>query len=110
MTESMELPVLDKMYMFSKIGNYLCATIFGLAVNCSFLFSPSFQTMNPAAPIWHPKKMVPAKGHVHLQPHYSFRPRSRDPNVLRHNLWVPPGYKGGPGYWNTNQNLAYCYS
>ncbi|XP_076606897.1 protein BTG3 [Chaetodon auriga] len=70
----------------------------------------AYQAMNPAAPTWHPKKMVLGKGHIPPRPHYSFRTRSRAPHPSRHNLWVPPGYRGGPGYWDTNQNLAYCYS
>uniref|UniRef100_UPI0037E88981 protein BTG3 n=1 Tax=Semicossyphus pulcher TaxID=241346 RepID=UPI0037E88981 len=68
------------------------------------------QTMNPAAPTWHPKKMVPGKGPILPRPHYSFRPRSRAPHPLRQTLWVPPVYRGGPGYWDTNQHLAHCYS
>ncbi|XP_070773678.1 protein BTG3 isoform X2 [Enoplosus armatus] len=70
----------------------------------------AYQAMNPSAPSWHPKKMVQGKGHVFPRSHYSFRPRSGAPHTLRHNLWVPPGYRGGPGYWDTNQNLAHCYS
>lgn len=72
--------------------------------------SSTYQLMNPAAPTWHPKKMAPGKGHILPRPHYGFRPRSRGHHSLRPNLWVPPGYRGGPGYWDTNQNLAYCYS
>ncbi|XP_039869303.1 protein BTG3 [Simochromis diagramma] len=68
------------------------------------------QKMNPCAPIWHPKKMVPGKGHIPPQPHYSYRPRNRAPHSLRNNLWVPTVYRGGPGYWETHQNLAHCYS
>lgn len=67
------------------------------------------QAMNPSAPSWHPKK-VPGKCHILPRSHYSFRPHSGAPHTLRHNLWVPPGYRGGPGYWDTNQNLAHCYS
>lgn len=70
----------------------------------------AYQAMNPAAPTWHPKKMAPVKGYILPRPHYGFRPRSRAPNTLRHKLWFPPGYRGGPGYWDTNQNLAHCYS
>ncbi|KAM3601686.1 uncharacterized protein V6R79_016837 [Siganus canaliculatus] len=70
----------------------------------------AYQGMNPAAPTWHPKQMVPGKIPTPPRPHYSFRPRSRAPHTLRPNLWVPPGYRGGPGCWDTNQNLAYCYS
>ncbi|XP_041657367.1 protein BTG3 [Cheilinus undulatus] len=66
------------------------------------------QTMNPAAPTWHPKKMVPGKGHMVPRPQYTFRPRSRAPHTLRHTLWVPPGHHGG--YWDTNPHLAHCYS
>ncbi|KAE8288047.1 Protein BTG3 BTG family member 3 [Larimichthys crocea] len=61
----------------------------------------SRQGMNPAAPTWHPKKMIPGKTHILPRPHYSYRPRS--------NLFHP-GYKGGPGYWDVNQKLAYGYS
>lgn len=74
------------------------------------IFVSFSKAMNPAAPSWHPKKMVPGNGHIVPRPHYSFRPRSRAPHTLRPNLWVPPGYRGGPGYWDTNQNLAHCYS
>ncbi|KAM7398522.1 hypothetical protein PAMA_006431 [Pampus argenteus] len=66
----------------------------------------AYQVMNPAAPTWTPKR----RGGKHPQPHFGFRPRSRAPNNLRHNLWVPPSYGGGSGYWNTNPNLAHCYS
>lgn len=66
--------------------------------------------MNPDAPSWHMKKMVPAKVPILAQPHYGFRPRNRAPNASRHTLWVPPGFRGGSGYWDTNQNLAHCYS
>ncbi|KAL3971512.1 hypothetical protein ACER0C_027031 [Sarotherodon galilaeus] len=41
------------------------------------------QKMNPSAPMWHPKKMVPGKG---PQPHYNYRPRNRAPHSLRNNL------------------------
>ncbi|KAM4620783.1 protein BTG3 [Polymixia lowei] len=69
------------------------------------------QVMNPDAPTWNPKKrVVPGKGHVHPRPHYDFRPRGRLPPMLRHNVWVPPGYRGGPGYWESHQSLAHCYS
>ncbi|XP_071317402.1 protein BTG3 [Trachinotus anak] len=69
----------------------------------------AYQAMNPAAPTWYPKKMVLGKSHILPRPHNGFRPR-RAPNTLRHKLWFPPGYRGGPGYWDTNQNLAHCYS
>ncbi|CAK6969524.1 protein BTG3 [Scomber scombrus] len=71
----------------------------------------AYKAMNPAAPTWNPNRMVPVK-HPHMvpQPHYGFRPHSRPPHPLKHNQWFPPTYRGGPGYWNTNQNLAYCYS
>ncbi|XP_040907614.1 protein BTG3 [Toxotes jaculatrix] len=69
-----------------------------------------YQTMNPPVPAWQLKKMVPGKGDILPQPHYGFRPRSRAPHALRQKLWIPPGYRGGPGYWDTNQNLAHCYS
>ncbi|XP_029925604.1 protein BTG3 [Myripristis murdjan] len=69
------------------------------------------QAMNPAAPTWHPKKkMVPGKGHILPRPQYGFRPRGRVPHTLRHNVWIPPGYGGGPAYWDNNQNMAHCYS
>lgn len=68
------------------------------------------QAMNPAAPTWHPKKMVQGQSHILPHPHYSFRPRSKASHSLRHNLWVPPGYRAGPGYWDMNQNMPYCYS
>ncbi|XP_034539525.1 protein BTG3 [Notolabrus celidotus] len=69
------------------------------------------QTMNPAAPTWHPKKMIPGKGYMVPRPHYTtFRPRSRAPHTLRPTLWVPPGYGGGPGYWDANLHLAHSYS
>ncbi|XP_026225793.1 protein BTG3 [Anabas testudineus] len=70
----------------------------------------TFKAMNPDAPTWHPKKMVPGNGPILPRPHYSFRTRSRASHTSRHNLWVPPGFGGGSGYWNTNQNLAHCYS
>ncbi|KAM6984337.1 LOW QUALITY PROTEIN: protein BTG3 [Tautogolabrus adspersus] len=66
------------------------------------------QTMNPAAPTWHPKKMTPGKAPMFPQPHFTFHPRSRAPHTHRPTLWVPPGYRGG--YWDTNQHLAHCYS
>lgn len=68
------------------------------------------QALNPAALTWHPKKMVPGQSHILPQPHYSFRPRSKGSHSVRHNLWVPPGYRGGPGYWDMNQKMPYCYS
>lgn len=67
------------------------------------------KAMNPAAPTWHPKKMVPGKVHILPRPHHGFRPRSRAPHTLRPGLWVPPGY-GGPGYWDSAHNQAHCYS
>ncbi|XP_042355029.1 protein BTG3 [Plectropomus leopardus] len=70
----------------------------------------SHQTMNPAAPTWVPKKMLPGKVHILPRPQYGFRPRSRAPHASRPNLWVRPGYGGGPGYWDTTQNVAHCYS
>ncbi|XP_022055048.1 protein BTG3 [Acanthochromis polyacanthus] len=70
----------------------------------------AYQTMNPAAPTWHHKKMAPRKGPVLPLPHYGYRPRNRHPHTLRQNLWVPPVYRGGPGYWDTNHSLANCYS
>ncbi|XP_070699832.1 protein BTG3 [Pempheris klunzingeri] len=70
----------------------------------------AYQAMNPAAPSWHPKNMLLGNGHTGPRTHYSFRPRSRPPHALRHNPWLPPGYRGGPGYWDTNQNRAHCYS
>lgn len=73
-------------------------------------FVSPIKVMNPAAPMWHPKKMIPGKGHTPPRPQHSFRPHSRAPHTSRHNLWVPPSYRGGPGYWDTNPNLAYCYS
>ncbi|KAM9728076.1 protein BTG3 isoform 2-T2 [Menidia menidia] len=69
----------------------------------------SHQQIHPAAPLWHPKKLVPGKGLLQ-QPHYGYKPRSRAPHPSRHNLWIPPVYKGRPNYWETNQNLAHCYS
>ncbi|XP_074528133.1 protein BTG3 isoform X1 [Halichoeres trimaculatus] len=68
------------------------------------------QKMNPAAPTWHPKKMMPGKSQMIPRPHYTFRPRSRAPHTPRPTLWVPPGYTGGSGYWDTNPHLAHCYS
>nr|XP_020468047.1 protein BTG3 [Monopterus albus]XP_020468048.1 protein BTG3 [Monopterus albus] len=70
----------------------------------------AFQMLNPAAPVWQMKNTVPGKSHIIPRPHSSFRPRSRVPHPLRHNLWVPPGLRGGSGYWDTNQNLAHCYN
>ncbi|KAK2828834.1 hypothetical protein Q5P01_019868 [Channa striata] len=74
----------------------------------------TLQPMNPSAPTWHPKKMVPGmspgKGPIFSRPNYSIRPRSRAPHTLRQNLWVHPSFRGGPGYWDTNQNLAHFYS
>uniref|UniRef100_UPI003AAE9BC0 protein BTG3 n=1 Tax=Centroberyx gerrardi TaxID=166262 RepID=UPI003AAE9BC0 len=67
------------------------------------------QVMNPAAPTWHPKKMAPGKGPIPPRPQSGFRPRGRAPHIFRQNVWVPPGYRGGPGYWD-NHNLAHCYS
>ncbi|KAF3706721.1 Protein BTG3 BTG family member 3 [Channa argus] len=52
----------------------------------------TFQPLNPSAPTWHPKKMVPRNGTILPQPHYSIRPRSQAPHTLRHNLWVHPGF------------------
>lgn len=65
----------------------------------------AYQAMNPTAPSWHPKKMVPGSSPNH--PHQVFRPRNRAPHSLRHNLWFPPGYRGGPGYWDTNMLHGY---
>ncbi|KAM3869104.1 protein BTG3 [Diretmus argenteus] len=61
------------------------------------------QVMNPAAPTWHPKKMVPEKTHIPPWSQYAFRPRGRVPPNLRSNLWVPPGYRGG-------SNMSHSYS
>ncbi|XP_061596168.1 protein BTG3 [Cololabis saira] len=66
------------------------------------------QTMNPAAPSWHPRKVIPDKGLILPPPQYGYRPRSRPPHTSRHNLWIPPAYSGGPGYWEANQDLAHC--
>ncbi|CAN9501566.1 unnamed protein product [Ophioblennius macclurei] len=63
----------------------------------------SYQMMNPTAPSWHPKKMTPGKGPALPRPHYSYRYRGRAP-------WVPPSYRAGPGYWDTNQNLTHWTS
>lgn len=82
--------------------------LFMFHLMATFITSP-FQAMNPAAPTWHPKK-APVKGFVLPLPHYGFRPLIRARNTSRHELWFPPGYRGGSGYWNTNQNLAHCYS
>ncbi|XP_041865172.1 protein BTG3 [Melanotaenia boesemani] len=68
------------------------------------------QMMNPAAPSWHPKKMVPGNSLILPQPHFGYRPRSRAPHSLRHNVWIPPVYKGKPGYWDVNHNPAHCYN
>ncbi|XP_056140854.1 protein BTG3 [Lampris incognitus] len=54
--------------------------------------------MNPAAPTWNPKKTVAAKVPVPARPRYGFRLRGRLHQDLRHDVWVPPGYRGGPGY------------
>ncbi|XP_026184131.1 protein BTG3 [Mastacembelus armatus] len=72
--------------------------------------SCAFQTMNPSAPTWHPKKMVPGKAPILLRSHYGFRPHSRAPHTLRPNLWFSPSFRAGPGYWDSNQNVAHCYS
>lgn len=74
------------------------------------MISLCFKQMNPAAPTWHPKKMAPGKGQMFPRPHYSYKPRGRAPHSLRQNVWVPPSYRAGPGYWDANQNVAYCYS
>lgn len=66
--------------------------------------------MNPAAPSWHPKKMAPGNSLILPRPHFGYRPRSRAPHSLRHNVWIPPLYKGKPGYWDMNQNPAHCYN
>ncbi|XP_028277175.1 protein BTG3 [Parambassis ranga] len=71
-------------------------------------YRSSYQTLNPAAPTWHPKKMVPGKSHVLPRPHYGYKPHSRAPHAFRNTLWVPPVYRGGPGHWDTNQNMAHC--
>ncbi|XP_030601872.1 protein BTG3 [Archocentrus centrarchus] len=68
------------------------------------------QKMNPSAPTWHPMKVVPVKGPILPRSHYNYRPRSRGPHTLRNSLWVPPVYRGGPGYWEPHQNLTHCYS
>ncbi|XP_037543535.1 protein BTG3 [Nematolebias whitei] len=68
------------------------------------------QVMNPAAPSWQPKKLTPGKGVGPPRPHYGYRPHSRGPHSSRHNLWIPPVYGRAPEYWDTNQNLAHCYS
>uniref|UniRef100_A0A3Q3VWR4 Anti-proliferative protein domain-containing protein n=1 Tax=Mola mola TaxID=94237 RepID=A0A3Q3VWR4_MOLML len=47
-------------------------------------------------------------GHVPPRPHYGVKPSTRAPHTSRHNLWVSPAYRGGPGYWDTNQKLACC--
>ncbi|XP_037603546.1 protein BTG3 [Sebastes umbrosus] len=82
------------------------------------------QAMNPAAPTWHPKKMVPAKGYVLPRPHRGFRPRGRASHTLRPHAWAPHawaphawaphawaplGYDGRPGYWDSTQNHALGY-
>ncbi|XP_054482304.1 protein BTG3 [Anoplopoma fimbria] len=69
-----------------------------------------YQAMNPAAPTWHPKKMVPGKVHIHPRPHYNFRPRGRAPPTFRPSPWIPPGFGGRPvRYWDTTQNLTLSY-
>ncbi|KAM4726460.1 protein BTG3 [Anableps anableps] len=68
------------------------------------------QTMNPGAPSWHPRKMVPGKGPVLPRPHYSYRPRGRASHSLRSNVWIPPVYRAGPEYWDTHQTVAHSYS
>ncbi|KAM4546169.1 protein BTG3 isoform 1-T2 [Fundulus diaphanus] len=68
------------------------------------------QAMNPRAPCWHPTKMVPGKGPVLPRPHYGYRARGRAPHTLRSNVWVPPVYRAGPEYWDTQPNVAHSYS
>ncbi|RVE63464.1 hypothetical protein OJAV_G00136540 [Oryzias javanicus] len=66
------------------------------------------QTMNLAAPSWHPKKMVPGKCLSLPQHHYGYRPARRVPHGLRRGLWVPPVYGNGPAYWDTDHRLTHC--
>lgn len=71
-------------------------------------FSALFQTMNLAAPSWHPKKMVTGKCLPLPQHHYGYRPARRVPHGLRRGLWVPPVYGNGPAYWDTDHRLTHC--
>ncbi|KAK5859147.1 hypothetical protein PBY51_003234 [Eleginops maclovinus] len=69
-----------------------------------------YKAINPAAPSWHPKKMVPGNVHIFPQPHYGFRPHSRVPHTLRPNMWVPPAYGRRPMYWPPPKNAAHYYN
>ncbi|XP_037322683.2 protein BTG3 [Pungitius pungitius] len=70
----------------------------------------AYQTMNPAAPTWHPKKPVPGKAPILPLPHYGFRLRGRAPPTFRPSAWVPPGYGGRSSrYWDSTQNLTLSY-
>ncbi|XP_075958197.1 protein BTG3 [Anarhichas minor] len=65
----------------------------------------AYQAVNPAAPMWHPNKMVPGNAHIPPRPHYSFMPRGRAPPTFRPGLWFPPGYRERPArIWDTTQN------
>ncbi|KAL3042430.1 hypothetical protein OYC64_020382 [Pagothenia borchgrevinki] len=71
-----------------------------------------YKAINPTAPSWHPKKMVPRNAYILPQPHYGFRPHSRGPHTLMPNMWVPPSYTYGRStrYWDVLQNSAHGYN
>ncbi|XP_029304131.1 protein BTG3 [Cottoperca gobio] len=82
----------------------------GMRTSPLTVHNSAYQVMNPAAPTWLPKKMVPENVPILPRHHSGFRPRSRAPHTLRPNLWAPPRYGRRPGYWDSTQNLAHCYS
>ncbi|KAM8899425.1 protein BTG3 isoform 1-T2 [Spinachia spinachia] len=70
----------------------------------------AYQTMNPAAPTWHPRKPVLGKTPILPLLHYDFRLRGRAPPASRPNAWVPPGYGGRSSrYRGSTQNLTLSY-
>ncbi|XP_010766085.1 protein BTG3 [Notothenia coriiceps] len=71
-----------------------------------------YKAINPTAPSWHPKKMVPGNAYILPQPHYGFRPHSRGPHTLMPNMWVHPSYTYGRStrYWDVLQNSAHGYN
>ncbi|XP_034406049.1 protein BTG3 [Cyclopterus lumpus] len=54
-----------------------------------------YQAMNPTAPTWHPKKMVPEYG-ILPRPHYCFMPHGRTQATFRPGQWVAPGFGDRP--------------
>lgn len=65
------------------------------------------KVLNPAAPMWTPKKKVdPGKSYCPPWPHFSMPP-GRPVHLSRHNLWALPGYRGRRGSRGSTLNLAH---